>query len=99
MTAPLVDLAGEHTTVLERMIVAPDVGVFRPLGLAAGSAVAVGDVVGVVEGPGKREPVRSPVSGRWDPAAPRCAGLRSVSWDLTSRSCSVTSPPNTSMPS
>jgi len=63
VTAPLVDLAGEHTTVLERMIVAPDVGVFRPLGLAAGSAVAVGDVVGVVEGPGKREPVRSPFAG------------------------------------
>ena len=33
MTAPVVDLAGEHTAVPERMIVAPAVGLFRPLGV------------------------------------------------------------------
>jgi [acyl-carrier-protein] S-malonyltransferase len=63
VTAPLVDLAGEQTAVPERMIVAPAVGVFRPLGVAAGATLAVGDIVGVVEGPGTREAVRSPFAG------------------------------------
>jgi biotin carboxyl carrier protein len=63
MTAPAVDLAGEHTAVLERMIVAPSVGLFRPVGIEAGTTVAVGDVIGVVEGPGTQEPVRSAFAG------------------------------------
>ena len=37
------------------MIVAPAVGVFRSAGVDGGTALYVGDVVGVVEGPGTRE--------------------------------------------
>ena len=36
MTAPIVDLPGEHVAVPERMIVAPIVGVFRLLGVGRG---------------------------------------------------------------
>jgi biotin carboxyl carrier protein len=60
---PRIELQGERTAVLERMIVAPVVGVFRPLGIAEGEVVDVGAIVGVVEGPGTREPVRSPFAG------------------------------------
>ena len=63
MTAPMVDLPGERITVPERMIVAPVVGVFRALGTGVGAHIAEGDIVGVVEGPGTREPVRSPFTG------------------------------------
>jgi len=63
VTAPIVDLPGEHVAVPERMIVAPAVGVFRALGADAGTQLAVGDIVGVVEGPGTRQPVRSPFAG------------------------------------
>ncbi len=57
------DLEGERVAMVERMIVAPAVGVFQPLGLEAGATVSVGEIVGVVEGPGTREPVRSAFSG------------------------------------
>jgi len=63
MTATAPSHAGEHVTVPERMIVAPSVGVFRPLGVTAGATIAAGEVVGMVEGPGTQEPVRSPFSG------------------------------------
>ena len=57
------ELAGEKLAVPERMIVAPAVGVFRPHNVSEGATVAVGDIVGVVEGPGTEEPVRSAFSG------------------------------------
>ena len=61
--SPRLDLEGERVAMVERMIVAPVVGVFRPLGLEEGASVAVGEIVGVVEGPGTREPVRSAFEG------------------------------------
>jgi len=61
--SPRLDLEGERVAMVERMIVAPVVGVFRPLGVEEGASVAVGEIVGVVEGPGTREPVRSAFDG------------------------------------
>jgi biotin carboxyl carrier protein len=61
--SPRLDLEGEQVAMVERMIVAPGVGVFRPLGIEAGATVNVGEIVGVVEGPGTREPVRSAFTG------------------------------------
>ncbi|MDQ1459436.1 MAG: hypothetical protein QOI08_920 [Actinomycetota bacterium] len=61
--SPRLDLEGERVAMLERMIVAPGVGVFRPLGVEDGATVSVGEIVGVVEGPGTREPVRSAFEG------------------------------------
>ena len=61
--SPRLDLEGERVAMVERMIVAPVVGVFRPLGVEAGAMVGVGEIVGVVEGPGTREPVRSAFAG------------------------------------
>ena len=63
MTLPAIDLSGERVAVPERMIVAPVVGVYRPLGTTVGTTIAVGELLGVVEGPGTREPVRSPFAG------------------------------------
>jgi biotin carboxyl carrier protein len=60
---PRRDLEGEQVAMIERMIVAPGVGVFRSSGLVEGSTVRVGESVGVVEGPGTREPVRSAFEG------------------------------------
>jgi len=60
---PRLDLEGERVAMVERMIVAPVVGVFRPLGVEEGAVVDVGEIVGVVEGPGTREPVRSAFAG------------------------------------
>jgi biotin carboxyl carrier protein len=57
------DFEGEQVAMVERMIVAPVVGVFRPLGVGEGATVSVGEIVGVVEGPGTREPVRSAFTG------------------------------------
>lgn len=69
---------GEMLAVLERMIVAPAVGVFRPLGRAVDGdpvdlgdlddldgmeLIAAGQAIGVVEGPGASTPVRSPFGG------------------------------------
>jgi biotin carboxyl carrier protein len=61
--SPQLDLEGERVAMVERMIVAPVVGVFRPLGVEDGATVKVGEIVGVVEGPGTREPVRSAFDG------------------------------------
>ena len=57
---------GESLTVDERVIVAPSVGVFRPLfqhDVVRGQAVDPGQPVGVIEGPGVSTPVRSPFRG------------------------------------
>ena len=61
--SPRLDLEGERVAMVERMIVAPAVGVFRPLGVEQGASVSVGEIIGVVEGPGTREPVRSAFAG------------------------------------
>ena len=65
-----VPVHGETLAVPERVIVAPTVGVFRPLGSAEhpvvnelGSMIAAGQAIGVVEGPGASIPVRSPFGG------------------------------------
>ena len=67
-----VPVPGEVLAVPERVIVAPVVGVFRPLGEIhdvdlsdAGDAtvVAAGQAIGVIEGPGSSTPVRSPFGG------------------------------------
>jgi [acyl-carrier-protein] S-malonyltransferase len=56
---------GEGLLVPERMIVAPAVGVFRPLAdVDAGDRVAAGQPVGHLEGPGTSTPVCSPFSGQ-----------------------------------
>ena len=61
--SPRLDLEGERVAMVERMIVAPGVGVFQPLGIEEGATVTAGEIVGVVEGPGTREPVRSAFTG------------------------------------
>jgi biotin carboxyl carrier protein len=69
-----VPVHGEVLAVPERVIVAPAVGVFRPLGDAdvdlteAGgddgiTLVTAGQAIGVIEGPGSSTPVRSPFGG------------------------------------
>ncbi len=63
-----VPVPGEILAVPERMIVAPAVGVFRPLGDrddgdTTGEVIAAGEAIGVVEGPGASTPVRSPFEG------------------------------------
>ena len=63
MTAPLAPLAGERLAVPERMIVAPAAGVFRPATVEPGDAIARGDVIGMLEGPGTEQPVCSPFGG------------------------------------
>ena len=60
----LLDHHGERLLVPERVIVAPSVGVFRPAGLDDGAAVASGQTVGMVEGPGTSTPVASPFAGQ-----------------------------------
>jgi hypothetical protein len=56
---------GEGLLVPERMIVAPSVGVFRPVeDLDEGSLLAEGQPVGLVDGPGTSTPVCSPFRGR-----------------------------------
>jgi len=55
---------GEGLLVPERMIVAPSVGVFRPVELDEGSNVTAGQTVGMVDGPGTSTPVASPFAGR-----------------------------------
>ena len=55
---------GEGLGVPERMIIAPSVGVFRPLAdVDAGAQVDEGQAVGHLEGPGTSTPVTSPFSG------------------------------------
>ena len=66
-----VPVPGEVLAVPERVIVAPVVGVFRPLGDADvdltdsgdGTVIAAGQAIGVVEGPGSSTPVHSPFGG------------------------------------
>ncbi len=64
-----VPVPGEVLAVPERVIVAPAVGVFRPLGdtglniTEAGELILAGQAIGVVEGPGSSTPVRSPFGG------------------------------------
>jgi biotin carboxyl carrier protein len=71
-----VPVPGEVLAVPERVIVAPAVGVFRPLGgtdvdlTEAGgggddgvTVVTAGQAIGVIEGPGSSTPVRSPFGG------------------------------------
>lgn len=66
-----VPVPGEVLAVPERVIVAPAVGVFRPLGdsdvdlteAADGTVVTAGQAIGVIEGPGSSTPVRSPFGG------------------------------------
>lgn len=58
---------GERLLVLERMIVAPAVGVFRPLEpeivTCEGEFVEKDQAIGVLEGPGMEIVVRSPFRG------------------------------------
>ena len=67
-----VPVPGEVLAVPERVIVAPTVGVFRPLrddtdvdltDAADVTLIAAGQAIGVVEGPGSSTPVRSPFGG------------------------------------
>lgn len=55
---------GEGLLVPERMIVAPAVGVFRPIELGEGAHLIPGQTVGMVDGPGTSTPVASPFAGR-----------------------------------
>ena len=55
---------GEGLLVPERMIVAPTVGVFRPVDLPADTDVETGQTIGLLEGPGTVTPVASPFAGR-----------------------------------
>jgi [acyl-carrier-protein] S-malonyltransferase len=56
---------GEGLGVAERMIVAPAVGVFRPVEeVDAGALLDAGQAVGHLEGPGTSTPVRSPFRGQ-----------------------------------
>ncbi len=55
---------GEGLLVPERMIVAPTVGVFRPVELDEGGRISRGQTVGMVDGPGTSTPVASPFDGR-----------------------------------
>lgn len=59
------NVAGEILAVPERVIVAPAVGVFRPLaeGEGSGTVITAGQAIGVVEGPGASTFVRSPFGG------------------------------------
>ncbi len=67
-----VPVPGEVLAVPERVIVAPAVGVFRPLAVDSdldltdsgdGTVVTAGQAIGVIEGPGSSTPVRSPFAG------------------------------------
>lgn len=61
------NVPGETLAVPERVIVAPTVGVFRPLGDVdidlRETVIIAGQAIGVVEGPGASTPVRSPFGG------------------------------------
>jgi biotin carboxyl carrier protein len=59
--------AGEHLTVLERVVTAPACGDFRPLPpecvTCEGEVVDEGQIVGYIDHLSDREPVRSPFRG------------------------------------
>jgi biotin carboxyl carrier protein len=66
MTMETALVQGEGLMVPERVIVAPAVGVFRPLfsrDVVCGQSVDAGQAVGVIEGHGVTTPVRSPFRG------------------------------------
>lgn len=52
-------LEGEHLFATERLVVSPAAGVFAPAGIADGTRIEVGDVLGTVAG----QEVRSPFTG------------------------------------
>lgn len=54
---------GERLIVPERMVVAPAVGVFRPVALDEGATISEGEVLGIVHGPGAEHEVCSPFGG------------------------------------
>ena len=54
---------GERVRVPERMVVAPAVGVFRPIEVETGTQIKAGAVLGIVHGPGAEYPVCSPFGG------------------------------------
>lgn len=56
---------GEELSVLERVVVAPSIGVFSPseTDAAEGEIVEAGQVVGMLETSGTTTPVRSPFKG------------------------------------
>ena len=67
-----VPVPGEVLAGPERVIVAPAVGVFRPLAVDSDvdltengdmTRVTAGQAIGVIEGPGSSTPVRSPFGG------------------------------------
>ncbi len=56
---------GEGLLVPERMVIAPSVGVFRPLdSIGEGEEIDEGQPIGMLEGPGTTTPVCSPFRGR-----------------------------------
>lgn len=56
---------GEGLGVPERMIIAPSVGVFRPLAdFDEGALLHAGQAIGHLDGPGTSTPVCSPFRGR-----------------------------------
>ena len=56
---------GEGLGVPERMIIAPSVGVFRPVAdVDEGALLDAGQAVGHLDGPGTSTPVCSPFRGR-----------------------------------
>jgi biotin carboxyl carrier protein len=60
-------IQGEALAILERVVVAPTLGVFRPAPpttvTAEGEILAEGQELGHIEGPGLRVPVTTPFSG------------------------------------
>jgi len=81
--SPRLDLEGERVAMVERMIVAPVVGVFRPLDVEDGATVSVGEIVAWSKGR-NREPVRSAfegvVMGSSHTRANACAKAKAVAW-------------------
>jgi biotin carboxyl carrier protein len=63
----VIAIEGEELAVLERVVVAPTLGVFRPLPpevvTTEGELVSAGQVIGLLVASGEEVPVRSPFSG------------------------------------
>ena len=58
-------LSGETLGAIERLIVAPAIGVFRPGEVGAGATVRAGDEIGMLEGRGSADAICSPFAGRF----------------------------------
>lgn len=56
-------LSGESLGALERLVVAPAVGVFLPRAVDSGAAVLAGDEIGILEGRGSATAICSPFAG------------------------------------